>query len=220
MKRTHRIYFLQRRDGLVKMGTTSDLEKRIADLTKQHGPLVVLRVINGDQKRELAIHHQFRAYREFGEWFRPADGVLLGLIDALDDGDSISVAISDARKEWISGELASVDELRATIAAMLEIRGQRHGTKLDASLVALTEQYGFPSNFLRHVYSGRAVTVTAYGHRKVREAYMSEMQEALSFYRAEIARENNSITDAELFEIGDRVAALAAKIQTRKARLK
>lgn len=220
MKRHHLIYFLARGDGLMKIGTTSDLQTRLHDLSKQHGPLRVVRVINGDQKREKAIHHDFRAFREFGEWFRNPGGDLERLVSALADGESVAVETSAARKDWIAGELRLVDDLRETISAALEVRCQYTGSRQEAAVAALSEQYGFPRNFLKHLMSGRAVTVSAFGWQRVHAAYMAEMRAAMAHYNAEIDRLKDDVSDEEIFAIGERVAALAEKIAARKARLK
>ena len=66
------VYFIQAgNDGPVKIGFTSDVEKRRVQL--QIGcphPLKVIREVDGDLAVERAFHDRFRSRRIRGEWFQ------------------------------------------------------------------------------------------------------------------------------------------------------
>lgn len=64
-------------DGLVKIGTTTDLPSRLKNIRAMSGvPLEVLCVLPGDATVERQLHARFREHRAHGEWFRPAPDLL------------------------------------------------------------------------------------------------------------------------------------------------
>lgn len=65
------IYYVLRADGLIKIGTTTNLANRLTALRSEHGKLDVLLTHCGDHKRERMMHAKFRELRVTGEWFRP-----------------------------------------------------------------------------------------------------------------------------------------------------
>ena len=77
------VYFLQRSDGLIKIGTTTNLKSRRSDLEIGAGPLVVLGCISGSYETEQRIHAKFADSRQFGEWFSSSDDLLGFIKDAL-----------------------------------------------------------------------------------------------------------------------------------------
>jgi hypothetical protein len=66
------VYYVQREsDGLVKIGTSRTLAKRMGTLKNKYGPLLLIATIGGAHAEETALHRQFRDLRAEGEWFRP-----------------------------------------------------------------------------------------------------------------------------------------------------
>lgn len=65
------IYFLQRSDGAIKIGTTKQIQKRIATLQSRHGRLEFLGGLPGGYAEEYQIHSQFLAIKlpDEREWF-------------------------------------------------------------------------------------------------------------------------------------------------------
>lgn len=213
MSRQHQIYFLQRADGLIKIGTSTDFRARLAQLTKQHGMLGIVRVINGDQKLERSLHNKFKRFHAYGEWFRPGrEGELIAAIGALPDGDEVAVLKSEAAADWEAGERALIDQLRAKVDALIQVRSQRTGLGREVSLTAISEDYGFPRNLLPHLRK-RASTVSFYAANKIAEAYAAELRLALDHYRAEIDRAQDDVSDAELLALGDEIDALWAALR-------
>lgn len=67
--------------GPIKIGFAADFEVRFQSLqTGSPIPLEALRVIEGTQQTELALHRKFAAHRLHGEWFEPC-AELLAFID-------------------------------------------------------------------------------------------------------------------------------------------
>lgn len=90
------VYFLSCEDHpLVKIGSTTGLADRIADL-QQGCPyeLRLLVAIEGDITLEKKLHLQFGMHRVRGEWFR-LDGGLRALIDALLAGQVLPAPETD-----------------------------------------------------------------------------------------------------------------------------
>jgi hypothetical protein len=74
------IYFAQSpAGGPIKIGQSIQLSVRLAQLICEHGPLIVLAVLDGDHPEEHALHQRFAPFRLNGEWFLP-DVALLDYI--------------------------------------------------------------------------------------------------------------------------------------------
>lgn len=75
---TEVVYFVRAgSDGLIKIGTTSDVEKRLAKMQTDSGvDLVLIGVLTGGQELERKLHEQFSLYRARGEWFFPHSEIL------------------------------------------------------------------------------------------------------------------------------------------------
>jgi hypothetical protein len=78
------VYFVQR-DGLIKIGTTTNLPKRLKAIGKGSsmapgmtiGPVELLATEPGDRDREYRLHSKFQKTRIHGtEWFRPSKSLL------------------------------------------------------------------------------------------------------------------------------------------------
>lgn len=67
------IYFVQAdTDGPIKIGTTTQLEQRLAALSNSDpAKLHLLATMPGDNKDEAQLHKRFRRLRLHGEWFAP-----------------------------------------------------------------------------------------------------------------------------------------------------
>lgn len=205
--KAHQIYFLRRRDGLIKIGTTTDLTTRIEALAAAHGPLDVVRVINGDLLRERQLHQQFRAYRQFGEWFADPEHALIRAIALLPEGTAVEVAKTDADAAWIEGEAELMTRFVAKVEALIKARMDRALQKRAEAMESLTADYGFPKWFLWYSRKGRATTVSAYAFERLREALVTEQRAYLAQLQAEIATMEEH-------------AALLAKIQAKREAVK
>lgn len=83
------VYFLQRANGDIKIGTTTEsgYARRLAQLTAEHGELTLLGIVYGSRRDEYALHRRFQAYRrirlrlilgakrswDYVEFFEPAE---------------------------------------------------------------------------------------------------------------------------------------------------
>ncbi len=76
--RSSTIYFAQRQtDGAVKIGWTSDVERRLRELRKENRVAVVLlAAFPGDKPDEGRMHLRFAADRIDGEWFRASPSLM------------------------------------------------------------------------------------------------------------------------------------------------
>lgn len=71
------VYFIQASDGSVKIGRTTDVKRRLANLQTSHAyELKVIRIIDGGPVEEWECHHAFRDARIRGEWFEYRDAML------------------------------------------------------------------------------------------------------------------------------------------------
>lgn len=71
------IYFLQRSNGDVKIGTTANFRARLSQLISKHGDLTLLGLMIGSYEVEQALHKQFEDQRRGAtEFFRMSDDLL------------------------------------------------------------------------------------------------------------------------------------------------
>ena len=93
------IYFLQRGDGNVKVGTTTNLGNRLSQLRMEHGDLSLLGFIRGGRIKEKILHWCLESSRVENEWFKPS-AELLRLIDEY--GETIETKSPGRPKEFMS----------------------------------------------------------------------------------------------------------------------
>ena len=187
MTRTHQIYFVLRSDGMVKIGTTTDLKSRLATLQKSHGLLEVLRVINGDRRRERKLHRQFAKFHQFGEWFRDDAGALSAQIPRIPEGAALEVTDDEARAEWIAGETELMAKAKSMLHELVQARKFVSGQKRAEAQASVSADYGFSPWFLEHIRRGNATSVSAYGFQKLREAWVAEKTAQIEFLKSEMA---------------------------------
>lgn len=72
------IYFIRRgEDGPVKIGFTTNLDKRLASLQGGNAEkLTVIRTMDGDKETERVLHGYFADQRLHGEWFEYSEEML------------------------------------------------------------------------------------------------------------------------------------------------
>lgn len=82
------IYFLQRANGDIKIGTTRNFQMRYDQLRVDHGELKLMGALKGGRKIEKALHEQFAEYKQGRtEWFTLNDE----LIQYIDTYASMSI---------------------------------------------------------------------------------------------------------------------------------
>lgn len=75
------IYFVQRANGDIKIGKTSNISQRLSQLQTEHGKLHLLGWVEGDIPEEREVQRRFRRHRTELEWFY-AHSELLDFIEA------------------------------------------------------------------------------------------------------------------------------------------
>ena len=71
------VYFLQGSSGLIRIGTTSRLHRRIHEaMIGNDRPVVLVGALCGDGYLKREFHARFAEYRSHGEWFRPVNEVV------------------------------------------------------------------------------------------------------------------------------------------------
>lgn len=185
MTKLGRIYFLRRSDGLIKIGYTARLKDRMSALSKSHGTLEVVRVINGDRHREKRLHAQFARFHQFGEWFRDGED-LRKEIDALPDGTVIELAGSEAERLWLEAEAKIAAEARTIIERLIVNRRQWHGATSEQAMKALAADYGIREWMLKNIFYGRATSISAHAIEVLREALPTDLRRCRDFLLAEV----------------------------------
>lgn len=80
------VYFARREDGAIKIGFSSDTDRRMRELKKDtRQRVVLLATIPGTKLLEMALQSKFSHARFEDEWFRPVAG-LTALVECLAHG--------------------------------------------------------------------------------------------------------------------------------------
>src|SRR5581483_11743417 len=110
LRRPTRVYFIHApTSGLVKIGFTSDLRKRIQNL--QHfspEPLILLAHMPGSYGDEQALHARLWRHRRHGEWF--------------EDGPAIRACVAEAKRHCQSVPPSYPKDSRRVKRALDEIK--------------------------------------------------------------------------------------------------
>ena len=135
------VYFIrQGKGGPIKIGITTNIESRMRTFqTASPVPLHLLRLEPGGRRRELQLHHRFRAYRMEGEWFQA--GPVLDYIHTAPT--NLPTATHHARGAWrrtqkvLSWAGLPLAGLATLATALLPGRRRADGMRALAILTAL-----------------------------------------------------------------------------------
>jgi predicted TIM-barrel fold metal-dependent hydrolase len=105
------VYYLERGDGLIKIGTTVSLRARMSSLRSEHGDLRILLTHCGAFARELEMHRKFADLRVTGEWFAPGTDLLAWIIGRRRKLENVRTRIDG------TVPLGAILELTGTVAA-------------------------------------------------------------------------------------------------------
>jgi hypothetical protein len=100
------VYFIYS-GGLMKIGYTTDIHRRLIEIKATSGhPVELIAIVPGGQKFETTLHRMFKSRKTRGEWFRPSPEIrrFLACLDAsvtltMDDAVRISAGSCVARLE-------------------------------------------------------------------------------------------------------------------------
>jgi len=208
------IYFVQRADGLIKVGFSDDFENRFDRLSKSHPGLKVIRVIEGDRRREKSFHHALRSHHEYGEWFRPEPEVF-DFIENVEDGNSADVQPTRERAAWVRYEIKhSAKCTKAARELYSNCYGMRGDNFSDVSKY-IEVTHGIPARvFLRLFQGGMRIPSSALMER-VRQAHIHEMKAILEHLLSEIAvKHRQDEMAAEEITFPEQIASLQARLDT------
>lgn len=120
------VYFIAAVDaGKVKIGKTTNIQKRMASLTTMSPvELTLLHTVQYDARLEKRIHVHLKKYRAHGEWFHADKPVLDFIRNVKNEGITWLVKrVGDAPDHWMNhrGEMPDEMRWRAGAAARLDV---------------------------------------------------------------------------------------------------
>ena len=150
------VYFVERFDGLVKIGTTKNLIRRMKELRRKYGQMEFLGVIEGGYECEQHVHKLFKEARVEGEWFkrtRTLHTYIREVRQLPEDQDFRAVGICEEEEE----QIIKVDRLR--LQKVFENRV--HPTSDDGrwTYKRLSEEVGMNRNILSDLNRGIRNTI-------------------------------------------------------------
>lgn len=102
-------YFVERADGLIKIGFSEKPSSRIANHRRQFGTIKILAVVPQSVAGEFDTHQKFAGLRVEGEWFRCSSNLLAFIRRVRKAGAKI--APSTVRPSEQSSEYAELDRM-------------------------------------------------------------------------------------------------------------
>lgn len=212
------IYFVQRADGLIKIGYSATFGNRLAQLRKSHEGLVVLKVINGDRRKEREIHYQFEAAHEYGEWFRP-EGWMMDVIESITDGETITFSKTPEQLAWAEHEKSVAQTACDTAKRLYALSYRPVIDNQETTVDRISKKHGIPSWPFKHLLSGRCNTPSAALVDRVRKAIRAEQEERLSLLNSEIEDLKSTEDTDDLLAFPDQIEALRSRLTEIRARL-
>lgn len=110
------VYFIAAADaGMIKIGKTTDLNKRLATLrTMSPVPLEVACTISYDDRLEWRLHTHFSKYRSHGEWFYAEKEIVDFMRGYKDKGIQFVVdTVGDSGSFWMNSRDGATEGMRA-----------------------------------------------------------------------------------------------------------
>lgn len=188
------VYFVQRSDGVIKIGFTMNRAKRFRKLEREHGPLKILRLIKGTFTTERQIQKRFKDCNISGELFSPTDD-LMAFIDELEEGQECDFSErADIDDTKACGEMRFVASACDRLEKLMNIRRRRVGGKEPEIRQGLLTDYGINEWTIDRIVGMRARTVTAYVYDSIHKAYIAEMLA----YKKELEQEVVDIKESAL----------------------
>jgi len=216
---TSLVYFIQSQDGLIKIGWTSDLARRVNNLAVgASGPISVLATTPGGRTLEAHLHERFASDREQGEWFRPSDDlrslirlILSGATDVFAHGlvDTIeidnSVGARGHRAEEATRYARRILDLEIERGLSVREGIARIAQKLNVANGAITALlYRSPSNVPADLYFDLRGLLADHLRSK-----LADLRNELTAIRH---RQASTMTSEDLTEIDAEVARIREKI--------
>lgn len=181
------IYFVQRTDGLIKIGITKNLKRRLPQISKAHGPLVVLRSERGGKSEEARLHLRLASFNQFGEWFAPVPEVLSAVADYVPseaERPVQAVVPSASEKEH-------VEKARRHVKSAVLARQMREGQRrIDVRLRDLEATHSISAFTMNRIFLGKAKTITAGLAASLKAMALWEMEETVRVLKADLDAEN------------------------------
>lgn len=204
------VYFLQRGDGLIKIGFTASFDERFATLSKSHPGLRTLKIISGDLRREREIHQALKRHNEYGEWFRPEPAVI-DFIAVAENGTYVTRRPTKALKDWARYEESHSAACQQKAKSLFEAcSGWRFGRATEV-YAYLEATYGLAPRQFQRLYQGETSSPSSALMSRVTEAYIAEMTLLKEHLIAELAALGESGPYPDEFLIADEIARLEGK---------
>lgn len=192
-------YIVQRGDGAVKIGFTTDMKNRRRLLEKDHGPLKVLRVLNGDRGREGELHKRFKSNAIGGEWFVP-DAAMIEAIEALECGFA-----AQSRRETVwqgrkKEDAAATAEVWDMAQKLVDICYHNSGQDMAEAYKRAEREHGIGQRQLRRLANREAREPSYALMVRLRKAFKAECEARLAYLNKLFDLEQSITKPEEQFE--------------------
>lgn len=219
MMTNHTVYFLSRPDGLLKIGYSSSFERRFGELQKSHEGLTVVRLLNGDRRREKQIHHICRAHHEYGEWFRDS-AELRDIIQELEDGFVHEVADEPSDAIWKEFEAGMTEIVSLAADKLIALCFGTRSDTLDGTTKYIEDTYGIAAWRVRRLHRREISNPSAALYEAIRYAFISESKKHLEELQKEVSMlRAQECADSGLFSLMDRIEELEVAHKERRQSL-
>ena len=140
------VYFIQSREGPIKIGYSTDPKRRIASIdSANHSDLEVIGIVRGTEELEAQIHADLSRYRKCGEWFEPTSGLLEYIQNIL--GELGSVDLSQTRRRLkIPKHEEEARDAAVHAATEMILMEWRNGVTTEKAISLVAKRTGLPKS--------------------------------------------------------------------------
>lgn len=221
------VYFITRRndpDGLVKIGVSSNVERRVYSMTTANPEgFDILATVDGGKETEAYLHERFADDRIIREWFKPSDA-LMKLVAEI---ERIGVLAFPAfAREELGGGVSNAAQCSKSVqeaARCLQYMAERHAqyvTDIHKVYRDIAFECGITFWAVKHLISGRAHGIAVNKFERIKRTYLNHLLEEKKALDARIEREETAhLADfASEIQFLDHIEALAEKVRKAKGR--
>jgi hypothetical protein len=167
------VYFAAAATGSIKIGFTSDVGRRLTELSYATGhPLSLLTSVFGDRKTEGYFHRKHAPDNLIGEWFRPSADVLSTIDDVKGRG---SAAVPPQYRLEVPTQPVLVERDEVVEACRdycVAIAGERIGSEKIADLIARASALtGVHERMIRMIWYREATSIKAHIYIRLKEVF-------------------------------------------------
>jgi hypothetical protein len=168
------VYFIRIEGGNIKIGTTTNMRRRMAAFaTGICDPFSLVGCVPGGREEEREIHNRLARWRVRGEWFKPAKEVTTFIENAIAQNGCESPIQPDTEADSETRVAASWARKSA------ELISEARGIPLAQARDIFAERSGIAKGTIYNLSRNRMLAISARDWELIRKAYAGVLEEEI-----------------------------------------